>query len=245
VNGYDPLLQEDFADTAGGWIYDGYPSRPDLWSEMATADVLRVTTLILAEDITPTGPGWERAREPIPTAGYVRWERDPALPEAYLVGGTETRTLAEMPGVLADTSVDFESVAFVEDDSLAQLSDPGPAGEVLASDLAESGRIEIDADRDALLVLSRAWQDGWSAKVDGDEAKLIRANGLVLGVVVPEGEHVVTISFTPPGVRVGFVIAVIAAFLGFALAPLIAFVQRRRSRSRGASDERVAPSEDG
>ena len=56
VNGYDSLIQQDFAETAGGLTYDGYPLRSDLWEAGWTDDVLRVSTLVIPTSTSPTEP---------------------------------------------------------------------------------------------------------------------------------------------------------------------------------------------
>src|SRR5260221_10966800 len=58
VNGYDPLLQKDWAETAGGWRYDGDPARGDLWQPGWSADVLRVTTAVLTDAAGKVDPSW-------------------------------------------------------------------------------------------------------------------------------------------------------------------------------------------
>jgi hypothetical protein len=100
VNGYDPLLQAEWAETAGGWTYDGYPTRGDLWEPGWTADVLRVSTLILQEQIEPGAEGWQRDA-PVPGLDFVRWVREPRLPEAYLVGGVTVASLDALRAKLA------------------------------------------------------------------------------------------------------------------------------------------------
>ena len=35
INGYDPLLQKEWAETAGAWVYDGFPTTPIFGSPVA------------------------------------------------------------------------------------------------------------------------------------------------------------------------------------------------------------------
>lgn len=50
----------------------------------------------------------------------------------------------------------------------------------------------------ALLVVSERYEGGWRARVDGAEVPILPVDGLILGVPVPEGEHVVEIRYMPP-----------------------------------------------
>jgi hypothetical protein len=87
----------------------------------------------------------------------------------------------------------------------------------------------VDADRDALLVLSHAWEDGWHATVDGRSAPVLRTNGLVLGVVVPEGRHVVQVGFRAPGLRAGTAISGTSLAVLLGAPSLVAWLRRRRA----------------
>jgi hypothetical protein len=87
----------------------------------------------------------------------------------------------------------------------------------------------------AYVVLSVVQDGGWSAR-DGNGARLEvrRANGPFMAVVLPEGEHAVTLTYRPPGFPAGAAISLAAAAslagLGLALAP-----RRRRLSSGEAS----------
>ena len=116
VNGYDPLIQKEWADTAAGFAYDGYPTRPDFWQPGWLADVLRVSTGILGDSIVPTDPSWRRVGA-VPGLGMSRWEREPRLPEAYLVGRVTVAPLDTIRGVLVDPDSPLDTTAYVDDDA--------------------------------------------------------------------------------------------------------------------------------
>ncbi|KFN41930.1 hypothetical protein N787_03970 [Arenimonas metalli CF5-1] len=50
----------------------------------------------------------------------------------------------------------------------------------------------------SMLVVSSRFLPGWSARLDGQPVDLVAANGLVLGVAVPAGDHVVKLVYRPP-----------------------------------------------
>ena len=58
--------------------------------------------------------------------------------------------------------------------------------------------LEVDAPADAILVYSEHHDPGWRASVDGRPAAVIAADGLLLGVRVPQGHHRVVLRFLPP-----------------------------------------------
>lgn len=62
-------------------------------------------------------------------------------------------------------------------------------------------------NRTRLLVFVDAWYPGWRAEVDGQPAKLLRANNGFKAVVAPPGAASVRFTFAPPRVRTGLMIS--------------------------------------
>ena len=59
------------------------------------------------------------------------------------------------------------------------------------------------------LVLSDVYYPGWRAAVDGAPAEVLRADYAFRAVLVPPGEHTVTMTFAPATWRVGLVVSVV------------------------------------
>jgi hypothetical protein len=57
--------------------------------------------------------------------------------------------------------------------------------------------VEVDSEQPGILILHEAFYPGWVAEVDGQPARLLRANVLFRGVEVSEGRHVVVFRFAP------------------------------------------------
>ena len=235
VNGYDPLLQKDWAESAGGWRYDGDPARGDLWQPGWSADVLRVTTAVLTNEAGTVDTSWRR--DGSAPGGFTRWVRTPRLADAYLVGAIDLVTLPEVQSALRNPHANLLTSAYVEQQTPAMqdLTEPGRAGTVESADLLDQGRIVVNAQRDALLVISQDWERGWHATVDGKSVPVVRTNGLVLGVAVPRCHHVVKIAFTPPGLERGALVALLAVLGLFLAAPALRVFRRVRQRSEYAA----------
>jgi uncharacterized membrane protein YfhO len=89
-------------------------------------------------------------------------------------------------------------------------------------------RVELAADAPAerLLVFFDAFEEGWTAAVDGAAADVFRADVAFRAVKIPAGRHRVVFSYRPPGLRDG-VRLMFAGALGLAL-----FVTRTRRSAK-------------
>lgn len=78
-----------------------------------------------------------------------------------------------------------------------------------------SGRISVSGDK--MLFLSIPYSKGWSAKIDGKEAELLRADYNFMAVPVSEGEHEVTLVYMTPGLKEGAVLSLVGVLSFFYL----------------------------
>ena len=64
------------------------------------------------------------------------------------------------------------------------------------------------------MVLTDAFYPHWTASIDGEEAKIYRANGLVRAIFVPEGNHSIEFHYESAPFQLGGIVSfVTAAFL--------------------------------
>jgi hypothetical protein len=93
--------------------------------------------------------------------------------------------------------------------------------------------IEATLDRTGLVVLNDSLTDGWKVTVDGKNAKPVRVNSVMRGVVAGPGRHTVVWTYSTPGLRAGLVLSLLA-LLGL-LGGAVALTVRSR-RGRAAAD---------
>ncbi len=112
----------------------------------------------------------------------------------------------------------------------------GLSGIVVSADVLDGGEVVVDAATDSLLVLSHTWAEGWRASVDGRPVPVLRTNGLVLGIAVPAGHHVVRVRFMPPGLIPGAAISLLSLVVLLGGGPALRSWRRRRNdRTAGST----------
>lgn len=142
-----------------------------------------------------------------------------ALPRVWLVYRTES--VADFETAFRRVqSADFrpEEVAVVENGPKLDGEGRGRIDVVRYS--PNKVILSVHTDAPALLVLSDVYYPGWYARVDGQSVPIFRTNVTFRGVVVPPGEHLVSMHFLPRTFQMGAALAAIAIAL-LCFAPLL------------------------
>ena len=94
-------------------------------------------------------------------------------------------------------------------------------------------RILVEQSRPGVLVLADVYYVGWKATVDGQEKNILPAYGLLRGVQVDEGKHVVEFVYSPFSLKLGLGITIAAALIILIESRhiLIEFLRNRRRRA--------------
>jgi hypothetical protein len=175
-------------------------------------------------------------------------ENDRFLPRARLVSGAVVVDDDEAAlAVLRSPRFDRETMAVLA--SGAGHPEAGPAGPArIVVDTPDFLRIEIEPAVPGWLLLDDSFYPGWTARVDGEERAIVRANVAFRAVEVRPGDRVVEFKYRPLTFRGGLVLSAAAA-AGLALLGLRARRQRSPGRLAAASPARMlrpsAPTEPG
>ncbi len=135
-----------------------------------------------------------------------------ALPRVWLVYRTEP--VADFEAAFRRVqSADFrpEEIAVVEDGPKLDGEGNGRIDVVRYS--PNEAILSVHTDTPALLVLSDVYYPGWHARVDGQSVPIFRTDVTFRGVVVPPGEHIVSMRFLPRTFQVGATLAVLTIAL--------------------------------
>ena len=244
ADGVDPLYLEEYAafmEAASGVQRSGYGETiPAMYGEgpLATLNRDAVPNLTLLGLLNVR---YVAAEFPMPMDGLSEisrfgstylYEMVHALPRAFIVGQVELVESfdAALEWVRAQGIDDLRRVAAVE------------GGEILASGevkhtIAWMERspnrliLEVTLDRSAFLVLSQVWYPGWHAEVDGQPTRIWQADGVLSGVYMRPGKHVVSFAYQPRLTYIGgFASAITVGALG-----LVGLGWCRRKRRGSAS----------
>lgn len=194
--------------------------------------------------MTATGPADPFAQFPPrgATPGVEVAYEDPGLriyylpnarPLAYAAANVVTVPDIDAAAAWIDANPERVSGSTVVESDAPVPESSSPAGFALPDaavtvERAEGARVELTttSETETLVVLNHRFDTGWRAHVDGEPAEILPANIVARGVVVPAGEHRITMRYCPPGMGVG---ALLSAVTLFGLCGAILWDRRRRS----------------
>ncbi|MFH1682000.1 MAG: YfhO family protein, partial [Candidatus Eisenbacteria bacterium] len=153
------------------------------------------------------------------------------LPRAFLAERHEIMDRSRMIETIRDPDFDPREVVLLEED-------PGfgaPKGEGEDEPLPVTWleyspnrlRVRVSAGRPSVLLVANPYLPYWHARVDGEEARLLRTDYAFQGVPVPAGQHEVTLFYRSGPLCAALAVSLAAAglFIGGAL---LVFFRRRR-----------------
>jgi len=180
-------------------------------------------TLLPVED--PKDPQEKRTGiDPIldPLPGTRLYRVPGTLPRVFLVGHAQVADDATVLRRILDPAVVAGSSAWLAPESGVQPL-VGPAGArpgtcVLDSYADNRLQATCQVERPALAVFVEQYDKGWRATVDGQPAKILRANLIMRAIPVGPGEHKIVMEFRTPGLKTGAAAALVALIALLALA---------------------------
>ena len=170
----------------------------------------------------------------------LAWHARPAAgPRAFVCGGAriEPDAAARLAALGRPTLQPFATVWLERDPgptlggSLPTSGDMAPAT-VVRDEPLELG-LSTDAPFPGILVLTEAWDPGWSVTLDGAAAQVLVADHALLGVAVPAGAHHVLFRYAPPGLFLSRVLTVLGLLLLAGLAWRAPSIDRAAAQAAG------------
>lgn len=164
-------------------------------------------------------------RVPLSTSRFNIFQNPEAMPPATLVSRARLSERERILKMIKQNRLDPRQEALVER-GLPHLSRmPLRPGEGVKTGYysPEKLRIKTSALVNRLMVLSDVYYPGWKAFIEGKEKPILPANYAFRGVVVPPGNHEVTMTYQPAAFRIGLWVTIssLAALL------VMSFIRKR------------------
>ncbi len=164
--------------------------------------------------------------------GGVRlYENLHVLPRAYMASSVvNVRTPEEALAKLSNPSFDRRTQVVLENDTMlpeASVPAASPGAVQILSRSGEEISLKCANNKTAVLVVTDTFYPGWKAFVDGKRARIVRANYLFRGVILPPGSHKVTMRYYPETFTVGVLL-----FVGFWTLALVGVLRKPKGRRR-------------
>ncbi len=185
----------------------------DRLPDLRLLNAMSVSTIVAAQglDVRAAKLSWTTSG-----AGFRHAKNDAAVPRAHWVS-----RVVPVDGIddaitsILDTEDGVAHVAFVDSryPSLAgidDLVDAATASNATTSieDLSpEHIVVTLRTPSRGVLVLADSYSPDWRATLDGKPATVLRVNGFLRGLVIPEGEHVAEFHYRPMAFYVGGVVS--------------------------------------
>ena len=207
-------------DQALGWFSWVYKDRDPLgWAKRPI--LLRALGIdrVVSDSTLEVPPIFRRD----PQSPEASWTLDPVVPRALWVGKTVFLPWPEALDKLEGSGLDPLREAWV--DQPLGNAPMGSSGSAQVESWGETRlSIRTRGNGVGLLVIQKTFLPGWKARLDGIGIPTLRCDGVMVGILVPEGVHQLDLRFDPTGLRLGF-------FIAFSFLALGAFGAYPRSRS--------------
>jgi hypothetical protein len=157
---------------------------------------------------------------PLPVANF--------RPRFWLAGSWEVvEDRAAIPARLVDEGFDVSTTVLLEEDPGIAPAE-GPAGAIRSYEYDGNRiRIDVEAERDCLLVHVENWFPYWRAYEGDRELPMLRANGAIRAVPLAAGKHALELRFRSAPYEMGKTIT-LATLLGVAAAAISLRIRRAR-----------------
>ncbi len=218
IRGISPL----FLTSAQRIIYQDYSHNPLAWELFAVKyvfserETFSTPTRIVAEGTDRDGAvKLHQLKNPRPFALL--------LYRADIVDSDEFAR-----ALLADPRYDPRQSVILHETPAIVLPDSPPenTSAIVTDYQPETFTVQINTPENAIVSLAHVDYPGWAATLDGTPTKIMRAYGGLTAVVVPAGEHTLTLVYNPLSYRVGAVLSLVA--WGFVAILALSSILRRR-----------------
>jgi len=201
----------------------------DEFGAFATLSGIFTTRYVIASqpDLAKLPSSWERVGE---DSRYqlVLLRNNGALPRAYLALPHCVDNPRASARLLRHPQFSPHREVLLECDSHLVTPATGSPGQVfIRRYLPEEVLIDVENERESILVVTDAYYDGWVATIDGAKVAIMPANHSVRAVTVPPGRHEVTFRYHATGLRLGAGISLLSLLVMIGCAGMASWSRSR------------------
>ena len=245
--GYSPVQLQ------GYWAYVHATNRLPVFYNAAVIQIPRLTDLrllgvrylIVPQGIPSPLPRGVSGRTVETEGAYRLVEIDDAEPRASVVPSwTVVSGERSALDAVLEPGFDPAAVVVLETDPGSSPAVDGPDGTAAYREASpEDVRIEAEASVPSILLVRNAWDEGWSATLDGRSVPVLRTDGFLQGIALVPGRHDIRLTYREPAIGTGLALSGIA-WLGLAVALVFVIVRGRFSGRGGAGGSTGPPAPD-
>ncbi len=150
-------------------------------------------------------------------------ENPDAFPRAFLVHDfIQVSPNMAQSYLLNNENFDLKHSVILESDTpelnISNLNNDGYFDTVKIIEFNENTvLLETFSKSDSILILTDVYYPGWSVTIDDASAEILRANGVVRSVIIPEGNHIVKFSYVPDSFWYGLLLSIITIVILFSV----------------------------
>jgi hypothetical protein len=138
--------------------------------------------------------------------------------------------VAALEAVTADGFDPATTAVLETDPGIEPVDGAAPGTATYAERRPEDVVIRVDAPAPSIVIVRNAWEEGWSATVDGEPAEVLPTDLLLQGVAVPAGAHEVRLVYREPALARGLIGSAIVWF-GLLVVLGVVVVRGRRAQA--------------
>ncbi|HET9886555.1 MAG TPA: YfhO family protein [bacterium] len=172
-------------------------------------DALAVRAAVSADSFSAAG--WSN----LPVHGFHLFRNNEACPRFSLVAEGRGVGAGEMNEILQRGAFNpHRQAMWIGTGELRSTEGATSTGTVQT--LADNDReivVRATSLRPAIFIVADSWNSGWKAKVDGNPQEILRVWGVIRGVVLQPGSHLVEMRYEPSAFRIGSLLSIAGLFL--------------------------------
>lgn len=100
----------------------------------------------------------------------------------------------------------------------------------------------IDVPADGVMLLTVAYDQGWTARVDGEKASIVSIGDALMGIKLAKGHHEIALTYSPGGFRTGALVsaAALAVLVLITAVPALLLSRRRKKMAAIYAKEAIS-----